>query len=114
MPSVCFAHAPSEINLEYDLEEQKLNIEIIHVTKDIKEHFIRKITVRKNNEEPFDHFLHWQKENKKVLEEISVSAEEGDIFTVKATCKKGGSTTASMLVELPKEDEAEKALLELK
>jgi len=104
-----FAHAPAGVDLSYDLENQVLKVTVKHVTQAVRKHYIRKIEVIKNDEKPIDLYLYWQKDNAVITEEIKVKAEVGDILNVSASCKQGGSTTASLTVEEIVEEGKEKA-----
>ena len=107
-----FAHAPSNLELEYDFEKQVLKIKIIHITQDLQKHYIRVIKIQKNEEKPEVLFFHWQKDNKLIEQEINIEAEVGDVFKVKANCKQGGVRRVEFIVEEPVEEQEEKAVEE--
>ncbi|MBU0468421.1 MAG: hypothetical protein KKD07_03225 [Candidatus Omnitrophica bacterium] len=104
-----FAHAPASVDLSYDQEKQVLKVKIQHVTQAVRKHYIRSIEVRKNDSEDDVYYFHYQKDNKLIEQDISIEAVAGDFFNVKVSCKQGGSTMASLVVEELVVEEEEKA-----
>lgn len=102
------AHSPASVDLSYDQEGQVLKVKIKHITQAIRKHYIRKIEVRKNDEEHDVYLFHWQKDNSLIEEEFKIKAEVGDVLNVKVTCKKGGSKMASLTVEALVDKDEEK------
>ena len=43
--------------------------------------------------------FHWQKDNKTVMQEVSMDAEPGDVIGIRVLCKKGGSKEIQYIVE---------------
>lgn len=95
-PSPARAHPPSDITLHYNATEQKLLIEIAHVSRDRLQHYIYKIEVRKNDLPPETHYYRQQVQPSGFDVEIPLSAEEGDLITVTAYSRKGGKRETTL------------------
>ena len=102
-----FAHAPSVIDAEYDLENNKLEITVKHTTHNRGKHYIKRLSIQKNTETPIIRFFHKQSRSDKHTYNLDMDLKYGDKITVDARCKKGGSKQASPELNIP-EPEPEK------
>ncbi len=91
-----YAHPPNAINLQYDAKNQKLLIDVEHVSHNQFKHYIQKIEVVKNAEPPVIEYYHQQVDPNNFQVEISLSAKEGDTIKVTAYSMQGGSTEANL------------------
>lgn len=104
--SSAFAHPPSEMNLNYIHEEELLRVEMTHVSHDIRDHYIRKIYVFKNDEKSALVYLTRQNSPKIAIEDISIKADSEDVIRVKVFCSTGGAKEETVIVpELKIEEE---------
>jgi len=101
------AHAPSNIELIYDSEEAVLVINMTHVKKKDKKHFIRRIDVFLNEEKVETVYAFKQTPMSLFAKEIPLEAKEEDVIRIKAFCAKGGTREAEMTVPLKEEDKEE-------
>jgi len=112
-PILSFAHSPVEMTLSYDLEEQKLHLKLMHTSKNLNKHYIRKISIQLNDQEPVLQYFQRQKAPAFFKDEVPFEAEDGDTITVKAYCKKGGTKENQIIVgEQNKKDKEEETLNE--
>src|SRR3989338_5662481 len=106
--SVCltvFATPPESMELQYDLDAQKLKVNIQHVTKDINEHYIRKIRIFRNNDEVVDENWHRQDDLNSIEKEFALDAKQDDLITVKVFCSEWGTLEAITVVNKKEEEE---------
>jgi len=96
-----FAHPPTDIQLQYDSQKDLLLIDIKHLSRDKRKHYIQKIQVTKNEEAPIVNYYRQQVQPNSFYVEIPLTAEENDVITVKAYSRKGG--TKEVALELTKE-----------
>ena len=92
------AHAPTSIELHYDLPQKVLSIEIKHQSRNPREHRIRKIRVYLNDDPPLELFLTHQTAPAYDKEEISLEAKAGDHIRVEVFCSQGGWEEATLVV----------------
>jgi hypothetical protein len=104
IPRVAAAHPPSNMELTYDVEKGTLAIQARHVTRNPRDHRIRKVVITKNSEEPLEFFFSTQTTPTMFIEEIPLKAAAGDTIQVKAICSAAGSAEASLTV--PEEEPA--------
>ena len=87
---VVWAHPPAKIELTYDQSKKVIHIEIEHVTSHMRVHFIRRITITKNNETPIDIYLTKQTTGKEVIQDVPLEAKPGDTIRVRAESFESG------------------------
>jgi len=92
------ANPPKEIKLTYDKSKKVLTVEIKHNTRDLTEHYIRKISVYKNTEEPNHFSFVSQPAATGLTKEISVDLVPGDVVRVKAVCSEAGFKEETLIV----------------
>jgi hypothetical protein len=97
-PVLAFAHSPSNIALSYDETQKLLHIQMVHVTVKNREHYIRRITVTKNNEKPVDYYYPAQTSANGMETDVEITAEPGDVVKIKAFCSEAGSGEASLTI----------------
>ncbi|MCB9757468.1 MAG: hypothetical protein H6753_03480 [Candidatus Omnitrophica bacterium] len=107
MVSIVPATPPNDLQLQYDPVEQNLAISMHHPTAELREHYIRTITVTVNNEKPEIHRLPFQRSASEVKISIFLDLKPGDAVHVKASCSLGGSAEADLVIP-PQQESAEK------
>lgn len=91
-----FAHPPSTIHLQYDAHNQKLLIDIRHVSHAAAKHYIQKIEVIKNEEPPLIELYRQQVDPNDFKVEWPLAAKEGDTVKVIAYSRQGGSAEETL------------------
>ena len=95
---------PPQLTVNYDLASQVLKIEISHVSNNVREHYVRRLVIYKNDREVKSTTFPRQPMPTGLTEEISLPAQEGDQIKVEAFCKEGGTGQASIVVAQPAEE----------
>ena len=101
VPSSVFAHPPSSIDLQYDKKNQKLLIDVHHVSQKGFRHYIEKIQITKNNEAPVVNYYRQQVDPNEFQVAVPLQAKAGDAIKVEAFSNQGGSTSETL--EITKE-----------
>ena len=97
--SAAFAHPPSELNLEYDLQNGSLHVSMTHVvTGSMREHHIREIILYKNDKEYSKHFFAKQTSGSQHAADLPLVAKTGDEIRVKAICSQAGYGEAVLTI----------------
>ena len=99
------ATPPRDLQLQYDPVEQNLVISMHHPTVELREHYIRTIMVTVNNEKPEIHRLPFQRFASEVNLSIFLDLKPGDMVHVKASCSRGGSAEADLVIPAKVESE---------
>jgi DNA/RNA endonuclease YhcR with UshA esterase domain len=107
-PALAFAHPPSEITLTYDLATAVLHVKMAHVTNDTNNHYIRKISVFRNDEKEPVNFHYSKQTSAQGMEvDLAFDIKPGDVLKIEAFCSKGGIGRATITIP------QEKAILPL-
>ena len=93
-----WARPPSEILLSYDYQMKQLHIDIKHVTNDISEHRIRKLTIYKNDTEVDRIHFSAQTSATGLVTDVAIEAAPEDVLRVEAVCSEAGRGEASLTV----------------
>jgi len=93
------AHPPRDMEIVFIEEEQVLEISMIHVSSDPRDHFIRTVIVYKNGEETDKRLFTKQTTAQGLTIQMPLQAQSGDVIEVKAICNKAGFKTASITIE---------------
>ena len=92
------AHPPRNITLNYNDSDKILVIDIKHLSRDHARHYIKKIEVSLNGNDPQIIFNRQQVRPNNFTKEIPYQATSSDIIAVKAYCSKGGKFEESLTV----------------
>lgn len=103
------AHPPLDIALEYDHENQTLHVEMEHIVRNMKDHYIRKTLITKNNGTPIEEYSRRQTTPTSYVMDVPLPAKTGDQITVEAFCSEGGSLSATLIVPAPGQDDKKAA-----
>lgn len=93
------AHPASEMNLSYEMDNEMLEVEIVHSVDNQEDHYIDNVEVRKNEELMMSKNYNSQPTSSSFTYEYELTASEGDNISVYSNCNKGGDDTVEMQVE---------------
>lgn len=88
---------PQSMEAAYDADAKVLHVNIQHLSRNVKKHRIRKITVTKNDRESQD-FFYPKQDPQGLVVDIPFEAESGDKLIVKAFCSEAGSEEVEVSV----------------
>ena len=94
------SHSPSSIVLSYDFGTQTLDVTVSHTVSDAS-HYIEEIQVWKNDVSQTIETYTSQTTNSQHEDSFSISASNGDVLKVTATCNIAGSLTNQITVADP-------------
>lgn len=98
-PSIAASHSPSEITFQYDFVQKKLYIEMRHVTRKTRKHYIRRLFVYKNDQEVQVFTYTHQGPVITFIQDVDLEAVKGDRLRVKAICSDAGRIEETWTVE---------------
>ena len=101
LPAPSSAHPPSDVHLEYDFLNQKLNVTISHNVGNPSTHYIQRVRVTKNSVTVIDEQYTSQPTGNTFTYTYDVSADDGDLLEAYAECNLGGSLTGQTTVAGP-------------
>ena len=87
------ARPPSEVIVEKNAEVGGLHIEVKHVSRNIRKHFIRHMYVYINDSEIKSFSYPAQKSPPGFSEDIQVETQSGDVVRVETVCNESGKDT---------------------
>lgn len=88
------AHAPSEMQVEYDTDAHMLTVTIVHNVSDPATHYIYKITIE--NGGTYEYEYESQPTDSQFTYTYTVDAASGEVITVTAECILGGFITGEL------------------
>ena len=103
-----WATPPYKLDVRYDAGDKALKVDIEHASHELSEHYIRKITVYKNSEEPKIFYYSHQPSPQQFTLTIPFEAKNGDKIRITASCSEGGSKDAETTVSGVVEDKTTK------
>jgi hypothetical protein len=92
------AHPPSNMNLKYDQEKQKLETTINHQVSNPNSHYIYKIEIKKNDETYKTYDYKNQTSSSSLTYTYEINLTKGDEIEVKASCNQGGSIVKKIMI----------------
>jgi hypothetical protein len=101
LPQSALAHNPGNMNLDYNFTAQKLNVTITHNVVDPNNHYIENVQIWKNNNLIVDQDYTSQPSTSSFTYSFDISASDGDVIKVTATCSISGDITDQLTVEGP-------------
>jgi len=96
--TTAWGHPASQIELKYDIEEQNLNIQLKHVSKNPRKHFIRRIFIYKNDEEVEVLRFVTQNSGKGLSVDVALDAQANDTIRIKTICNVAGRKEKTLVV----------------
>jgi hypothetical protein len=106
--SSAYAHAPGNVDLGFDLEEQLLEVTVKHQVNDGAKHYVNRVSVDLNGRKIIEQTLYAQEnlKDQKLVYRIT-DAGVGDTISVTASCNISGKKKASVKIEAPPAEEEE-------
>lgn len=98
-----WATPPTHIQLSYDLDAQKLHIEVNHPSDRLDKHYIHKVVVVKNSQAAQEFYFTRQGEPAKFIANLDYKADAGDHLDVQFFCIQGGTAQSSLDIQKPEE-----------
>lgn len=100
-----WANPPSGIDLDYDQEKKVLHIEVQHITKDPRKHYIRRLYIFKNEEEIEDFPFAKQTSTAELIQDVTLDLSPKDVIRVKAVCNQAGTKEETLVIPDDKSQE---------
>ncbi len=102
--SFIFAHAPSEITLNYDANTKMLSINVVHMIKstqipDPMKHFIKEITVTVNGKDVIVENIAFQQSDNGEKASLLLNVNANDKVSVKAVCSVSGIKISEIIIK---------------
>ena len=89
-PSIVTAIPPDSIDLEYNKETKTLHIDVAHISKKPRKHFIRELVVSQNDKEVKSYRFNKQPSPQGLTQDVTFEASSGDVIRVLAICNDAG------------------------
>lgn len=105
--SVCVATPPVSINLSYDLGKGSLHVEAVHPSFDLEKSYVRLMYVYVNGAQVAELNYYRQGDYNKFTDDVSVTAQIGDVIKVDLFCTLGGEMAQELTVKKPDAAEAD-------
>ena len=100
VPSISYAHPPSEIKITYDSATKMLTAVIYHNVSNSASHDIKRVDVGLNGKEIVSHLISRQDNNlTQSVTYLIPDAKSGDTLSVKAYCSISGELERKIKVE---------------
>ncbi|MEN6374061.1 MAG: hypothetical protein ABFD75_04650 [Smithella sp.] len=100
-PLSASAHSPSDVQLAYNDKEQMLQVTITHGSYFPNSHYVKKVEIQKNSENPFVYEYDSQPNKDTFTYTYKLPLMDGDRVEVKASCNLFGSKSSSLTVAKP-------------
>jgi len=103
--SICYAHPPRLVELQYSADSLELVINVEHLTQKPRKHYIRRLFVYVNGD-LVDIIRHINQKHVKGFEDTILleNIEPGDVIKVKAICSKAGYLSGELIVKDEEDD----------
>ena len=98
MATTTSAHPPTGMKLDYNQTTGTLHIEMRHVTGNMRKHYIRRILVYKNQEEPISLAIPQQTTPSSMVKDVPLKANPKDVIRVQAFSTDGGSAEETLII----------------
>ncbi|MBS3749526.1 MAG: hypothetical protein KGY65_06385 [Candidatus Thermoplasmatota archaeon] len=92
------AHSPSSMSLTYDKAGEMLTVDIMHQISNPSSHYVNTIEITINGVSEIEQSYTDQPSSSFTYTYNDVSAEDGDVIEVTASCNQGGSITDQLTV----------------
>lgn len=99
-PSFSWATPPESLELSYNQSAGILTVSGRHPTQDRFEHFIRRVIITRNQDEPQKFYLTRQDSASEFKIAVPVNSEPGDTIRIAVYCSQGGTKSAE--IQIPK------------
>ena len=98
LPGMAQATPPLDVQLNYSLKDESLDVKIRHPSQNLGHHFIRKVVLYKNEAEIETKYFKRQPDPYEFTVNFSLTAMAGDTVRVVVYCEKGGSKEGTLLI----------------
>jgi len=98
------AHSPSDVSIDYDIEEEELTVSITHSVDDPQSHHIYNVVVEVDGTEEINEEYDEQPDDTNFQYTYDLVAEPGSTIEATAYCNQGGSGSDTYQVEDDVED----------
>lgn len=98
LPAVAWATPPESLDVSYNQEKGLITVSGRHPTQDRLEHFIRRVRVTINQDEPQTTYLTRQESASEFQATVAVKGNPGDMIKVEVFCSQGGSKDFTLQV----------------
>jgi hypothetical protein len=102
------AHSPARVNLDYDSQNQTLNVTTTHMVSNPSGHYVMKIVVEKNGTQVLTSEYKSQPASTTFSYDYPINATRGDVLKATAYCSITGSRSGQITVA----EDAEPALVQ--
>jgi len=92
------AHSPAKVNLDYDSQNQTLNVTTTHMVSNPSGHYVMKIVVEKNGTQVFTREYKSQPTSPTFSYDYPINATKGDVLKATAYCSITGSRSGEITV----------------
>lgn len=99
-PSFSWSTPPESLELSYNQSAGTLTMSGRHPTQDRFEHFIRRVVITRNQDEPQKFYLTRQDSVSEFKVTVPVKLEPGDTIRIAVYCSQGGTKSAE--IQIPK------------
>ncbi len=99
------AHAPSDVTIDYDIEEEELTVDITHSVADPETHYIYNVVVEVDGTEEINEEYDEQPDDTNFYYTYDLVAEPGSTIEATAYCNQGGSGSDTYEVEDEEDDD---------
>ncbi len=96
MPAM--AHSPARVNLDYDSQNQTLNVTTTHAVSNPSSHYVMKIVVEKNGKQVLTKEYQSQPTSSKFSYDYPINASKGDALKATAYCSITGRRSGEITV----------------
>lgn len=105
-----FATPPGDLTLSYDLDAGMLPVQGPHPTQDRFKHYIRRMVVKQNQQEPQTFYFTRQDSASEFKQTVPLKMKAADKIHIQVYCSQGGSKEADLVIPEEKKEEGMKAL----
>jgi hypothetical protein len=96
--TLSFATPPTSISLSYDLNKQSLHVEAIHPSYNLEKSYVRLMDVYLNGAQVSTLNYYKQNDYNKFTDDVSLTAQVGDVIKVDLFCSLGGEMAQELTV----------------
>jgi hypothetical protein len=94
-----FAHAPSDMSLDYDAESDEIMVMVSHSSGNPSAHYVDRLEIAVNGDLMINEMPESQNNPALVVSTEDWGLKSGDVVSARAFCNRGGDITREMIVE---------------
>lgn len=96
--NIVAAHPPTDVDLTYDQGTKNLHIDVSHTSRNLQNHYIRKIVIDKNDIQTKEFVYAKQTTATMLIQDFPIEADSGDLIRVTAICRPAGRAEGTLVV----------------